>query len=289
MARNVYKDVLNRGRNRVRGKIAIPEIEAPVIEAINLRTDANEAARNATDQYEADVADFKKARAAEAEQGLASLPQFSNNARAMEEKFGFDPNTVEASSTTTGTGKRPGFYGAYEDVESIPYYSPITTNQTQYSEEPDLSKGTDGQIALFGDIEGYGEPQPAPVGSPAYEFVQDQNDGYIPLPTPIDSGPRNIYTGQPLGEQYDPKSVYQESSDAMREWTQPMDPAVFGSAPGMDQQVFTNTGEPIFANRGGNLSIGQDNLLNKGLSRLPLNQQNDTLTQIFQSGFRPRR
>jgi hypothetical protein len=280
MARNFYKDafaVKGRGRDRIRGGIAIPTIEAPVIEAINLRTDANEAARNATDQYEADVADFKKARAAEAEQGLASLPQFSNNARAMEEKFGFDPNTV--SQETTAWTPHPS-------------HQPIPVSSSNYSEEPDLSKGTDGQIALFGDIEGYGEPQPAPVGSPAYEFIQDQNDSDISLPffpTPIDSGPRNIYTGQPLGEQYDPKSVYQESSDAMREWTQPMDPAAFGSAPGMDQQVFTNTGEPIFANRGGNLSIGQDNLLNKGLSRLPLNQQNDTLTQIFQSGFRPRR
>ena len=269
MARNFYKDafaVKGRGRDRIRGGIDIPTIEA-----INLRTDANEAARNATDQYEADVADFKKAQAAEAEQGLASLPQFSNNARAMEEKFGFDPNTVSQETTA---------------------WTPLIQTDQPYSEEPDLSKGTDGQIALFGDIEGYGEPQPAPVGSPAYEFIQDQNDSAISLPffpTPIDSGPRNIYTGQPLGEQYDPKSVYQESSDAMREWTQPMDPAALGSAPGMDQQVFTNTGEPIFANRGGNLSIGQDNLLNKGLSRLPLNQQNDTLTQIFQSGFRPRR
>ena len=280
MARNFYKDAFaakGRGRDRIRGGIAIPTIEAPVIEAINLRTDANEAARNATDQYEADVADFKKVQAAEAEQGLASLPQFSNNARAMEEKFGFDPNTV--SQETTAWTPHPS-------------HQPIPVSSSNYSEEPDLSKGTDGQIALFGDTEGYGEPQPAPVGSPAYEFIQDQNDSDISLPffpTPIDSGPRNIYTGQPLGEQYDPKSVYQESSDAMREWTQPMDPAAFGSAPGMDQQVFTNTGEPIFANRGGNLSIGQDNLMNKGLSRLPLNAQNDTLTQIFQSGFRPRR
>jgi hypothetical protein len=204
----------------------------------------------------------------------------------MEEKFGFDPNTVEASSTTTGTGKRPGFYGAYEDVESIPYYSPITTNQTQYSEEPDLSKGTDGMVNIYGDTPAYSDP---PINIPVNQNNGGGSDGFMPLPTPIDDGPRNIYTGQPLGEQYDPKSVYQESSDAMREWTQPMDPAAFGSAPGMDQQVFTNTGEPIFANRGGNLSIGQDNLLNKGLSRLPLNQQNDTLTQIFQSGFRPRR
>jgi len=54
----------------------------------------------------------------------------------------------------------------------------------------------------------------------------------------------------------------------------------FGSTPGMGPQI-NPPREPIFANNGGNLD--------KGLSRLPLNQQNDTLTQIFQAGFRPRR
>jgi len=277
MARNFYKDTLankgRRGRDRIRGKIAIDPIEAPVIEAINLRTDANEAARNATDQYEADVAEFKNAQATEAEKGLGSL---SNK---MVEKYGYDPNEAVVSKT----GKRPGFYGAYEDA--APYSGGISTVPTStpamVSEEPDLSLGTDGQIAQFGDTEGYG----IPVDPADYGYVSEQ-----PVYTPpiVDDGTRNIYTGQPLGEQYDPKSILESNSEEMQEYIRPMPAEVFGSAPAMGPQI-NPPQEPIFANRGGKLTVGQNNLMNKGLSRLPLNAQNDTLTQIFQSGFRPRR
>lgn len=276
MARNFYKDrlaVKGRGRNRIRGGIAIPEIEAPVIEAINLRTDANEAAKNATDQYEADVADFKNSQATEAEKGLGSL---SNK---MVEKYGYDPNEAVVSNT----GKRPGFYGAYEDA--APYSGGVSTvpapTSAMVSEEPDLSLGTDGQVAQFGDTEGYG----IPVDPADYGYVPEQ-----PVYTPpiVDDGTRNIYTGQALGEQYDPKSILESNSEEMREYIRPMPADVFGSAPGMGPQIDPPQ-EPVFANRGGKLTVGQNNLMNKGLSRLPLNSQNDTLTQIFQSGFRPRR
>jgi len=278
MARNVYKNVLNRGRNRVRGKIAIPEIEAPVIEAINLRTDANEAAKNATDQYEADVAEFKNAQATEAEKGIGSL---SNK---MIEKYGYDPSEAVVSNT----GKRPGFYGAYEDA--APYSGGVSTVPTptsaMVSEEPDLSLGTDGQVARFGDTEGYG----IPVDPADYGYVPEQSvvsDDVYTQPI-VDDGTRNIYTGQPLGEQYDPKSILESNSEEMREYIRPMPADVFGSAPGMGPRIDPPQ-EPVFANRGGKLTVGQNNLMNKGLSRLPLNAQNDTLTQIFQSGFRPRR
>ena len=45
------------------------------LEAIKVRKEANDAATNATDQYEADVADFKNTEATEIEQGIASLPE----------------------------------------------------------------------------------------------------------------------------------------------------------------------------------------------------------------------
>ena len=271
MARNFYKDVLElKGQNRIRGKIAIDPIEAPVIEAINLRTDANEAARNATDQYEADVAEFKNAQATEAEKGIGSLSD------RMIEKYGYDPSEVAPVSKT---GKRPGFYGAYEDA--APYSGGTSlASPTVVSEEPDLSRGTDGQMTLFGDTSAYSDPSiNIPVDSSSYDNVVTQ---------PVDSGSMNIYTGQPLGEQYDPKSILESNSEEMQEYIRPVPVEVFGSAPGMGPQI-NPPQEPVFANRGGRLSVGQNNLLNKGLSRLPLNAQNDTLTQIFQSGFRPRR
>tara|TARA_Y100000401_G_scaffold106859_1_gene100711 strand:- start:543 stop:1382 length:840 start_codon:yes stop_codon:yes gene_type:complete len=46
-----------------------------IVEALNLRKEATDAATAATDQYEADVADYKNTMATEAEQGIASLPE----------------------------------------------------------------------------------------------------------------------------------------------------------------------------------------------------------------------
>ena len=63
-----------------------------------------------------------------------------------------------------------------------------------------------------------------------------------------------------------------------------MDPSLFGSTPGFEDSPLRQS--PPGMKNGGPLS---NSMLNSGLSRLPLNQQNDTLTQVFQSGFRPRR
>ena len=57
--------------NSMGGGIMNPFTQA--IQSINLRQDANESLKNATDQYEADVADFKNTQANDFEQGLATL------------------------------------------------------------------------------------------------------------------------------------------------------------------------------------------------------------------------
>ena len=49
-----------------------------LVDVMNMRKEANNARGNATDQYEADVADFKDIQATEAEQGIASLPTVQN-------------------------------------------------------------------------------------------------------------------------------------------------------------------------------------------------------------------
>ena len=48
------------------------------LEAVTVRKEANDAISNATDQYEADVADFKNTQATEIEQGIATLPEILN-------------------------------------------------------------------------------------------------------------------------------------------------------------------------------------------------------------------
>ena len=53
-----------------------PAIDPAISEVLNLRQEANTALGNATNQYEADIADFKNIQATEAEQGIGSLPEF---------------------------------------------------------------------------------------------------------------------------------------------------------------------------------------------------------------------
>ena len=53
-----------------------PPIEPGILQALDLRKEANTALNNATNQYEADIADFKNIQATEAEQGIGSLPEF---------------------------------------------------------------------------------------------------------------------------------------------------------------------------------------------------------------------
>ena len=71
MARNPFTAALNPQRKTM---------DPAASQAMELRRSANAASTNATDQYEADVAEFKNIQAAEAEKGIASLPE-SNSVR----------------------------------------------------------------------------------------------------------------------------------------------------------------------------------------------------------------
>ena len=217
-------------------------------DVVNLRKQANDARQGATDQYTADVADFKNTQATEAEQGIASLPDF--------ERMVFAP-----------TSERP--------VSKNPYSRVFNSNK---SASPGL-------------------PTTQPFGEPTR----------FDKPEPV----INPYTGQVILNPYQPyESPVANPSEG---YTPPMDPSVFGSTPGFEppqpppeptrpsmpslplEPPVTPFPRPDFAvdpprmNQGGGIPMGNNNILNSGLSRLPLNQQNDTLTQVFQSGFRPRR
>ena len=104
-------------------------------------------------------------------------------------------------------------------------------------------------------------PPPADYFMPDRPAVRRSYETVIPYERPLD----NVYAG------YRP----------------PMDPSLFGSTPGFEDSPLRQ--QPRGMKGGGRVPMGNNNMLNSGLSRLPLNQQNDTLTQVFQSGFRPRR
>jgi len=93
----VIREVIPQLPPEIAQEIAPPE----VLEAVKSRRDANEATRTATDQYEADVADFKSTQATEAEQGIAGLPQLSEPAGPA-----FDPRGI-GSFTPRGVTPQP--------------------------------------------------------------------------------------------------------------------------------------------------------------------------------------
>ena len=134
----------------------------------------------------------------------------------------------------------------------------------------------------------------------------------------------NTYTNRPVTNPY---QVFEQPTTPSN-YTRPMTADVFGGSPGittaplatyagLDSTSYTPPATPELAasqlaaslepflppdddedntattppgmNQGGRVPMGNNNTLNSGLSRLPINLQNDTLTQVFQSGFRPRR
>jgi|TARA_R110002072_G_scaffold106785_2_gene233116 hypothetical protein len=70
---------------------------------LNLRQEATDATNNATDQYEADVADYKNILASEAEQGIGSLPEYDESRKYFSDNT-FQPNS-QAADMITGSGQ----------------------------------------------------------------------------------------------------------------------------------------------------------------------------------------
>jgi hypothetical protein len=153
-------------------------------------------------------------------------------------------------------------YNPNDPVSDYPFVDPVTGGDYVFVPGTPVDPGPG--VVVTDPVTGELPPGYIPGGGdgPAGTRVEP----YIP---PRDPG-INIYTGQPIRNPYRP---FEQPSSS--NYSRPMDPAEFGKAPGMNQ--------------GGRVPMGNNNQLNSGLSRLPINQQNDTLTQVFQSGFRPRR
>ena len=122
---------------------------------------------------------------------------------------------------------------------------------------------------------------PFPPGHPNY--VPGGED-LEPAPPP-NTNPRNPYTGAPMRNPYQPyQSSQPYSTDSGAEpLMKRINPEDFGNAPVFrPNDNLQPLPSPTAAAGGG--------YLNKGISQLPMNGQGDTLTtQVFQSGFRPRR
>jgi hypothetical protein len=155
-------------------------------------------------------------------------------------------------------------YDPNDPVSDYPFVDPVTGGDYVFVPGTPVDPGPG--VVVTDPVTGELPPGYIPGGGdgPAGTFIEP----YIPPRDPS----INIYTGRPIRNPYRP---FEQPSSPVDDYVRPMDPAEFGSAPGMNQ--------------GGRVPMGNNNKLNSGLSRLPINQQNDTLTQVFQSGFRPRR
>jgi len=146
-----------------------------------------------------------------------------------------------------------------------------------------------------------------PIDPPYVPPITDPDPITPPPPPPPPSGPINYYTGQPINNPYQPYATDSGAAPLKRA----IDPRTFGQAPGFEskqpqpipirpprkfppkppqvppprdfpEELRFVAMAPAGAKGGG--------YLNKGISQLPMNGQGDTLTtQVFQSGFRPRR
>ena len=315
-----------------------------LVDVMNMRKEANAAKGNATDQYEADVADFKDTQATEAEQGIASLPTAPNidytnfNPTLFGQPFITPDLNFEDVDLTNIPNIPTSVNNPYTEIFDTPtpdpdpfanlpdlgvvdfdindFIDPVVTNPPVTDDVIEYgdtfigpATGRDGSIIEGDPLPDYpfvdpetggdlvlvvGDPtNPGPgvvvrdpeTGELPPGFVEGGGDGpagtippevYVPRPPP--PAPRSYETVIPFERPLD---------NVMAGYTRPMDPSVFGSTPGFEDSPLRP--KPTGMRGGGRVPIGNNNMLNSGLSRLPLNQQNDTLTQVFQSGFRPRR
>jgi len=302
-------------------------------DVIEMRKEANEARQGATDQYTADVADFKNTQATEAEQGIASLPTAPNidytnlNPTIFGQPFpDIDFNFEDID--LTNIPNIPTFVdNPYTEVFDTPAPAPapvftlpdlglfdfnindfidpvvtdpvvtdpvtsevidvdIPTNDNTLPDYPFVDPETGGDYVLV-----VGDPtNPGPgvvvtdpvTGELPPGYVEGGGDG------PAGTTPPTRYIPPPVPRPYETVIPFERPLDNVNAgYTRPMDPSLFGSTPGFEDSPFRQ--QPTGMNQGGQVPMGNNNKLNSGLSRLPINLQNDTLTQVFQSGFRPRR
>ena len=204
---------------------------AQELESIRLRKDANDSINNATDQYEADVADFKSTQANEFEQGLASL---------LEQEPIFTPPPIFRDEPPIFTP--PG--NPYQDIFRPPFEPPIDRPPFRPPFEPPYVPPIDGppDVPPFEppiDRPPYVPPIDEPPFRPPFDPPIDGPpdvppfDPPPPPPPPPPSGPINPYTGKPVNNPYTPYSTDSGAAPLTRAIT----PRDFGQAPGFERPI----------------------------------------------------
>ena len=277
----------------------------PIRDAIASRQDANDSMNRATDQYEADVADFKDTIAREKEQGIAGLPQIDdmiNMPPPMENKPRYIaelPPPVFDDNPFKDIFKPP-FTPPMDDpifvppIDEPPFVPPFKPPFTPPIDEPPFTPPFTPPFEPPYDDRINEDPPYVPPNDPP---INDLITTPPPPPPSGPSGPINYYTGKPINNPYIPYATDSGATPLTRKIT----PRTFAQAPGFEitrgpslkkppippkrnDQIFVPPPDdlPKRVNMGGSLT--------NGIMRLPQSQQGDTMTtQMFQRAFRPRR
>ena len=141
---------------------------------------------------------------------------------------------------------------------------------------------------------------PGAGGPPPEEYVPEE-EMYTPPVTITNPAQENLINQQRQTYNSNLSNlVYRAPDIEIDEYVRPMSAAQFGSAPGSAEDVRTPVYKPetedaidtdmgfIAMNQGGSLNLNNSSM-NRGIGQLPPMQQQDKLTQLFQSSFRPRR
>ena len=143
-----------------------------------------------------------------------------------------------------------------------------------------------------------------PVAPPPPEEYVPEEPMYTPPVTITNPSQENLINQQRQTYNSNLSNlVYRTPDIEIDEYVRPMSAAQFGSAPGSAEDVRTPVYKPeestpaptptpapgfIAMNQGGSLNLNNSSM-NRGIGQLPPMQQQDKLTQLFQSSFRPRR
>lgn len=260
-----------------------------ILSLANARRDANLSRMEATDQYEADVADFKDSLVSEIENDFMSSGDTFKN-----------PQNIQPLSMPLDNFPEqifvPPVDNIYEDIFTPPFRPPID----------DLPPFDDGVVnPPFTPPIDVPIMPPRPPGDGPIRPPFDDDIVYPPYEPPFDDGPivppedppytppPPVDTPIPTRRMYRPPTNFSSGVPSIR-----LSPGIstrtFGQAPGF---VTTPIKKPIYKPpqvppkeppKPEGMKFGGP--LNAGIMMLPQSQQGDTMTtRIFQNAFKPRR